>query len=254
MESWTEQSAPSRQNLNGKVVVITGASSSIGEKTARRLATAGARVVLGARRQDRLNALVAAIRAEGGTATGVATDVVRRDDVRRLVDVATSEHGRLDVMFNNAGVMPISLLSKLELDNWESMVDVNVKGVLWGIAAALPIMRKQGAGHIINTASVGAHFVTPAGAVYSGTKFAVRAISEGLRLEEPRLRVTIISPGAAVTELGADITDEEMQAAGSGAQTRSMDASFVADAVAYAISQPDHVDVSELVIRPTGGF
>lgn len=238
----------------GKVVVITGASSGIGEATASRLAADGAKVVLGARRKERLATLVADIRAKGGTATGVVTDVSQRDEVHRLVDAAVSEHGRVDVMFNNAGVMPISLLNKLELDNWESMIDVNIKGVLWGIAAALPIMKRQGSGHIINTASVGGYFVVPGGAVYSATKFAVRAISEGLRLEEPGLRVTVISPGTAATELGTDITDEDMRAAGSSDQIKQMDASFIADAVAYAISQPDHVDVSEMVVRPTGGF
>jgi NADP-dependent 3-hydroxy acid dehydrogenase YdfG len=240
--------------IEGKVVVITGASSGIGQATARRLAAEGAKVVLGARRADRLDALVADIRTLGGVATARSTDVADRADVQALVDAAVAEHGRVDVFFANAGVMPISRLSKREIANWEAMIDVNLKGVLWSIAAVLPVMRAQGAGHILVTGSVGDRVVVPAGAVYSATKFAVRALCEGLRLEEPDLRVTLISPGTVTTELGHDITDDDMRAAGSAEQVRAVDAASLADAVAFAVSQPPHVDVSELLVRATGGF
>jgi NADP-dependent 3-hydroxy acid dehydrogenase YdfG len=240
--------------IGGKVVVLVGASSGIGEATARRLAAGGAKLVLAARRRDRLDSLVADLLEEGWIATAVEVDVRSRDDVRAAVETAVTTHGRLDVMVNNAGVMPISRLDRLEVDHWESMIDVNLRGVLWGIAAALPVMRAQGSGHIVNTASVGAQQVAPGGAVYSATKAAVRTLSEGLRLEEPDLQVTVVSPGAAVTELGHDITDEAMVAAGSGVQVRAMSADAVAEAIAYAVAQPGHVDVSEIVVRPTGGF
>jgi NADP-dependent 3-hydroxy acid dehydrogenase YdfG len=249
----TSETGP-EPGLAGKVVVVTGGSSGIGAATARRLAAGGARLVLGARRLDRLDPLVAEIREAGGTATALATDVRSRDDVHALVQTAVTDHGRLDVLVGNAGVMPVSRLSALELDHWETMVDVNLKGVLWGIAAALPVMRRQGSGHVVTTASIGARVVTPGGAVYSATKFAVRALTEGLRLEEPDLRVTLVSPGATATELGHDITDPATRAAASQAQPRTMDPAVVADAIAYAVSQPAGVDVSEVVVRPTGGF
>jgi NADP-dependent 3-hydroxy acid dehydrogenase YdfG len=247
-------SASEKQAIDGKVVVITGASSGIGQATARRLAAGGAKVVLGARRSDRLDALVADIRSAGGDASAMSTDVADRADVQTLVDAAVAAHGRVDVLFANAGIMPISRLDKLEVANWEAMIDVNLKGVLWAIAAVLPIMRAQGSGHVLVTGSVGDRVVVPAGAVYSATKFAVRALCEGLRLEEPSLRVTLLSPGTVATELGHDITDADMRAAGSAAQARAVEASSLAEAVAFAVSQPEHVDVSEMLVRATGGF
>ncbi len=242
------------RSAEGKVALVTGASSGIGAHVARRLAADGARVVVAARRRDRLDALVDEIEREGGEAVAVEADVRDRHQVQAAVDTAVSRYGRLDVLCNNAGIMPVSRLSLLELDHWEDMVDVNVKGVLWGVAAALPVMRQQGSGHVVNIASVGARAVAPGGAVYSATKFAVRALSEGLRLEEPDLRVTVVYPGATSTELGHDITDPSTAAAASSAQGRSLDPATIAEAVAFAVAQPAHVDVSELVVRPLGGW
>ena len=184
------------ENISGKVVVITGGSSGMGEATARELSSQGAKVVIGARRADRIEAIAAQINAAGGTALGVAADVTKRDDVQHLVDAAVRTHGRIDVLINNAGVMPLSPLEQLKLDEWDQMIDVNLRGVLHGIAAALPYMKAQKSGHIINTASVADHKVFAASAVYSATKFAVRSLSEGLRQEvKPyNIRTTIISP------------------------------------------------------------
>jgi NADP-dependent 3-hydroxy acid dehydrogenase YdfG len=194
----------------GKVVVITGASSGIGEATARLLARHGARVVVGARRAERLEALVSGIRAAGGTAEYQTVDVTKREQVEALVNRARRTYGRVDVVVNNAGIMPLSLLEQLKVDEWDRMIDVNIKGVLYGIAAGLPIMREQKSGHFVNISSLAGHRVLPTGAVYSGTKFAVRAISQGLRQEaSPDIRVTLISPGVVESELGATTTDAE---------------------------------------------
>lgn len=240
--------------IKNKVVVITGASSGIGAATAKTLAKQGAKVVLGARREDRLNELVAEITQAGGQAVAKKTDVTDHQQVQALADLAVTKFGQLDVMFNNAGLMPLSELHLLKIDEWDRMIDVNIKGVLYGIAAALPIMRQQGSGQIIATDSVAGHFVHPNTAVYAGTKFAVRTIMEGLRQEEGKnhIRSMIISPGAVETELYSTITDEKVRA-----NTYHNERSYglsdmdVANAVAYAIDQPDNVSINEILLRPT---
>ncbi|MCW2687734.1 MAG: oxidoreductase [Mycobacterium sp.] len=239
--------------IDGKVVVITGASSGIGEATAVLLAQRGAKAVLGARKSDRLEALASRIAAAGGDVAFKATDVARRDDVAELVALAIERYGQLDVLVNNAGIMPISPLDELRVDDWEAMVDVNIKGVLWGIAAALPVFRRQGFGHFVNTASTAAFRVTPNQSVYAGTKMAVRAVSEGLRQEAGEyLRVTIISPGMTSTNFADSMTDPAVRA--DFEQRRdaiAMPADAVARAIAFAIEQPANVDVGEIVVRPT---
>ncbi|MEU2453287.1 SDR family oxidoreductase [Streptomyces sp. NPDC012765] len=234
-----------------KVVAITGASSGIGEETARRLAADGHRLLLGARRTDRLEALGREINAAGGTAAFQRLDVTDAADVRAFVDAAREHYGRLDVMVNNAGVMPLSPLGALKVDEWDRMIDVNVRGVLHGIAAALPVMRAQGAGHIVNVASVGAYEVSPTAAVYCATKFAVRAITEGLRQEsDGSLRVTLVSPGVTESELAEGISDPAAREAMKAYRAVALPASAIAGAVAYAVAQPAGVDVNEIVVRP----
>jgi NADP-dependent 3-hydroxy acid dehydrogenase YdfG len=235
-----------------KVVLVTGASSGIGEATARLLAERGHHVVLGARRTERLAALTEDIRAAGGSAEHHPLDVTDADRVRAFVDAARSGHGRVDVLVNNAGVMPLSRLEALRLDEWNRMIDVNVRGVLHGIAAALPVMRAQRHGQIVNVASIGAHQVSPTAAVYCATKYAVWAISEGLRQEVGGdIRVTTICPGVTESELAESISDpvgrEEMRTYRSVA----IPASSVGAAIAFAIDQPAEVDVSEIIVRPT---
>jgi NADP-dependent 3-hydroxy acid dehydrogenase YdfG len=234
--------------IKDKVVAITGASSGIGEATALLLAERGAMVVLGARRSDRLETLAARIADAGGAAVHTRTDVRRRDDLSDLVALAVTQYGKLDVLVNNAGVMPISPLDDLRVEDWEEMVDVNIKGVLYGIAAALPVFREQGFGHFVNTASTAGHRTVPNQSVYSGTKFAVRAISEGLRQEAgDSLRVTIISPGYTRTNFADAVTSSEMKA-----QLRfAMPPEAIARAIAFAIEQPADIDVGEIVVRPT---
>jgi NADP-dependent 3-hydroxy acid dehydrogenase YdfG len=239
--------------IKGKVVVITGASSGIGAATALHLAQQGAAVVLGARRPERLAALCARIEAAGGQACYQVTDVTRRADLAQLVQLALDRHGKLDVLMNNAGIAPISVLDELRVEDWEAMIDVNVKGVLYGIAAALPVFRRQGSGHIINTLSTAGLKIVPTMAVYAGSKNAVRAISEGLRQEAgDKLRVTTISPGYVDTELPSSMSDAVARDKGL-AQMKQMaiPASAVAEAIGFAIAQPDNVDVGEIVIRPT---
>ncbi len=241
-------------NIQGKVVVITGASSGMGEATARHLAQEGARVILGARRTDRLDTLVSEISAAGGEALAVATDVTRQEDVQALVDAAVERFGRIDVLINNAGVMPLSALESLKIDEWNQMIDVNIRGVLHGIAAALPPMKAQKSGQIITTSSVAGHLVFPASAVYSGTKFAVRAICEGLRQEvKPyNIRSTILCPGAVKTELLDHISDEAVKSANSDYVAKvGIPADSFARMAAFAISQPEDVDVNEIIFRPT---
>ncbi|KOG46166.1 MULTISPECIES: SDR family oxidoreductase [Streptomyces] len=234
-----------------KVVAITGASSGIGEETARRLAADGHRLLLGARRTDRLEALGREINAAGGTAAFQRLDVTDAADVRAFVAAAREHYGRLDVMVNNAGVMPLSPLGALKVDEWDRMIDVNVRGVLHGIAAALPVMRAQGAGHIVNVASVGAYEVSPTAAVYCATKFAVRAITEGLRQEsDGSLRVTLVSPGVTESELAEGISDPAAREAMKAYRAVALPASAIAGAVAYAVGQPAGVDVNEIVVRP----
>ena len=240
-------------NSEEKVVAITGASSGIGEATGRLLAGRGERVLLGARRMDRLETIRGAIQSTGGVAEIHPLDVTRRKSVEDFVKHAKQTFGRIDVMVNNAGIMPLSPMSQLKVDEWERMVDVNIKGVLYGIAAALPFFTEQGAGHFVNVSSVAGKVVFPGSAVYSGTKFAVRAISEGLRMENlPGIRSTVIFPGIVVTELANSITDEQM--ARNIRERRdafAISPDAIARAVAFAIEQPDDVDVNEIVVRPT---
>ncbi|MDN4629096.1 SDR family oxidoreductase [Erwinia sp. ACCC 02193] len=237
--------------LKNKIVAITGASSGIGEATARLLAAKGARVMLGARRVDRLTALVEEIREAGGEAHSMALDVTRPEQVEAFVAAAQQHFGGLDVMINNAGVMPLSPLSARKVDEWNQMIDVNIRGVLHGIAAAQPVMEQQQHGHIINISSIGGLSVSPTAAVYCATKFAVRAISDGLRQETDKLRVTVVSPGVVTSELAETISDASAREAMKTFRRVALDADAVARAIAWVIAQPDEVDVSELVIRPT---
>jgi NADP-dependent 3-hydroxy acid dehydrogenase YdfG len=238
--------------IRGKVVAITGASSGIGEATALLLAGRGARLVLGARRGDRLGALAARITARGGQAVSVRTDVRRRADLAGLASLAVERFGRLDVLVGNAGIGPISPLDDLRVDDWEAMIDVNLKGVLYGIAAALPIFRRQGTGHFVHTSSTAAYRTVPGQSVYSATKMAVRAVSEGLRQEAgDRLRVTIVSPGFVRTDFAEAAPDAAVRAgllASRDAFAIGPDA--IARAITFAIEQPADVDVSEIVVRP----
>lgn len=238
-------------NVKGKVVAVTGASSGIGEATARSLAAAGARVVVGARRTDRLERLAAEIVAAGGIAAARPVDVTDRRDVAAFTGFANERFGRVDVVVNNAGVMPLSPLAALKVDEWDRMIDVNVKGVLYGVAAALPIMEAQGFGQIVNLSSIGGHSVSPTAAVYCATKFAVRAISDGLRQETDRIRVTVISPGTTTSELAETITDESARAAMRTWRAICIPPEVIANAILYAIGQPADVDVSEIIVRPT---
>ena len=241
-------------NIEGKVVVITGASSGLGEATARLLSEEGATVVLGARRLDRIQALAEELTSASGTALAVQTDVTDREQVKALVDAAVQAYGRVDVMINNAGLMPHSPLERLKVDDWERTIDVNLKGVLWGIAAALPYMREQKAGHFINVSSVAGHKVSANGAVYAATKHAVLALSEGLRQEvKPyNIRTTVISPGAVATELPDSVTEADVSKGMHDFYDEvAIPADSFARAVAYAVSQPDDVDVNEIVFRPT---
>ncbi|QWU16782.1 NADP-dependent 3-hydroxy acid dehydrogenase YdfG [Paenibacillus sophorae] len=239
-------------NIKGKVVVITGASSGIGEAAARLLSRHGAHVVLGARRTDRLEALVSEIRSEGGTAEYHALDVTQKEQMDEFIRFANSTFGRVDVIVNNAGVMPLSLLDALKVDEWDRMIDVNIRGVLHGIAAGLPVMKQQGSGQFINIASIGAYSVTPTAAVYCATKYAVRAISEGLRLEVGGdIRVTLISPGVTESELADSISDEEARQAMKEYRRISIPASAIARSILYAMEQPAEVDVNEIIVRPT---
>ncbi|MCX5175192.1 SDR family oxidoreductase [Streptomyces virginiae] len=234
-----------------KVVAITGASSGIGEATARRLAADGHRLFLGARRTDRLDAIGREIDEAGGTAAVRRLDVTDAADVRAFVAAARDRYGRVDVLVNNAGVMPLSPLDALKVDEWDRMIDVNVRGVLHGIAAALPVMRAQGGGHFVNVASVGAYEVSPTAAVYCATKYAVRAISEGLRQEsDGTVRVTLVSPGVTESELAEGISDPAAREAMKAYRAVALPASAIAGAIAYAVAQPAEVDVNEIVVRP----
>lgn len=236
-----------------KTVAITGASSGVGRATALLLAKLGANVVLGARGSDKLEALAVQIEAAGGAVAHAAIDVSRRDDVARLVALACDRFGKLDVLFSNAGIMPIGPLDDLQVDDWERMVDVNFKGVLFGIASALPVFRKQGFGHFIHTASTAGLLTKPNQAVYSATKFAVRALSDGLRQEiSGKLRVTVISPGFVDTNFANTMTNPDIKARMEVARDElAMSPDMVARAVAYAIEQPEDVNVGEIVIRST---
>jgi NADP-dependent 3-hydroxy acid dehydrogenase YdfG len=244
----------SRSNLAGSVVVITGASSGIGEGAARLLAMSGARIVLAARRKERIDALARDIEANGGTATAVQTDVTRRDQVEALVQEVLRVYDRIDVVVNNSGIMPIAPMTALKVDEWDRMIDVNIRGVLYGIAAALPVMQRQKSGHIVNIASVaGLKVFAPGGTVYSATKFAVRVITEGLRMEvkEHNIRTTLISPGVVATELPESTSDEATRSHVRDLYRIAIPVDAIAQAIVYAITQPPDVDVNEIVIRPT---
>lgn len=239
-------------NIEGKVVVITGGSSGLGEATARLLAKNGAKVFLGARREENLKEISDSIRADGGEAGYRRVDVTSREEVEGFVDSAVEEFGRVDVIVNNAGLMPLSPLDALKVDEWDTMVDVNIKGVLYGIAAVLPKMQAQGDGHIINLSSVAGQIVFPNSAVYSGTKFAVKAISEGLRQEiGDQIRTTTIYPGAIESELLEHISHEESAESASQLGEMAIGPDSVARAIAYAIEQPKDVDINEVTLRPT---
>ena len=239
------------QNIKDKVVVITGASSGLGEATARALAKNGAKLVLGARRMDRLKALSSELSL--GDKAAVQTDVSDYAQVKHLVDHAVKTHGRIDVILNNAGLMPLSPLDRLKIEDWDRMIDVNIKGVLYGIAAALPHMKAQKSGHIINVSSVAGHRVRPSSTVYSATKTAVRVISEGLRQEVTpfNIRTTIISPGAVSSELLESITEKDIVQNLAAVRDMAIPADSFASMVLFAMSQPDNVDVNEILFRPT---
>ena len=241
-------------NIEGKVIVITGASSGLGEAAARHLSALGALVVLGARRRDRIEALADELNRAGGQALAVPVDVADCGQVEAFVAAALQAFGRIDVLINNAGLMPNSPLERRKVADWDRMIDVNIKGVLYGIAAVLPHMQQRKSGHIINVASVAGHKVRPGITVYAATKHAVRALSDGLRMEvKPyNIRTTIISPGAVDTELPASVTETDIaESVRKGYAMLAIDASSFARAVAYAIEQPDDVDINEILFRPT---
>ena len=243
-------------SLKDKVAIITGASSGIGEATAHRLTESGARVVLAARRVERLEALAADIERREGTALVAPTDVSDERSVQRLARMALDAFGRIDILINNAGIMPLSPISKLRVEEWDRMIDVNIKGVLYCIAATLPTMLEQGSGHIINVSSVAGRRPFPSGTVYSATKFAVRAISQGLRLELSPIngiRVTDIEPGVVATELTHHITDNETanRFQQMWAEKTPLESIDIAETILFVLSRPDHVNVNEILVRPT---
>lgn len=238
--------------IQNKVVIITGASSGLGEATARRLANNGAKLMLAARREDKLKAIVTDLEKAGATAQYKVTDVSNRAQMEALARVTKQAYGRVDVLVNNAGLMPLSPLAALKVDEWDTMVDVNIKGVLYGVAAVMPIMKEQKSGHIINLSSVAGHQVFPSGVVYCATKFAVKAISEGIRLEsEGEIRSTNISPGAVATELTNSISHEESAENADQLYEVAIDADVIARAITFAIEQPEDVDINEIIVRPT---
>jgi NADP-dependent 3-hydroxy acid dehydrogenase YdfG len=241
-------------NIADKVVVITGASSGIGKSTAKLLARHGARVVLGARRMDRIDAVVKEISATGGKAIGFAVDVTKRAELEALIQGAVDSFGRVDVMVNDAGIMPIAPMAALKVEEWDRMIDVNIKGLLYGVAAVLPIMQKQKQGHIINMASVfGIKVFAPGATVYCATKSAVRALTEGLRMElhSQNIRCTMVSPGAVATELPESSSEEATRKNLREFYKMALPADSIARAIAYAIEQPAEVEIDEVVIRPT---
>lgn len=242
-------------NIQDKVVIITGASSGIGEATAKELASKGAKLVLAARREDRLKKLQEEIKTVGGQAIYKVTDVTSREQMEELAAYTIKEFGKIDVLVNNAGIMPQAFLSENKVDEWDQMIDVNIKGVLYAISAIVPSMRERKSGHVINLSSVAGHNIYPGGTVYCGTKFAVKAISEGLRQEEAmngtNIRVTNISPGAVTSELLETTTDPTMKAGLDEFYQVAIDAASIAHAIAFAIDQPSDVGINEMIIRPT---
>lgn len=239
-------------SLEGKTVIITGASSGIGEETARLLASLGANVVIGARRIERLKDLAAEIQMAEGCVTVQKLDVTKLEQMQEIVEVARRTYGRVDAIVNNAGVMPLSPLEALKVEEWNRMIDVNVRGVLHGIAAGLPVMKKQGFGHFVNLASIGAYEVTPTASVYSATKYAVRAITDGLRQEMAgqNIRVTLVSPGVTESELADSITHKDTVNFMKEYRQIALPSSAIARSIAYAIEQPANVDINEMIIRP----
>ncbi|MBB3153879.1 NADP-dependent 3-hydroxy acid dehydrogenase YdfG [Paenibacillus endophyticus] len=242
------------ENIQDKVIIITGASSGIGQATALLLGKYGAKVVLAARREERLKAIAEQIQQIGGSAVYVKTDVVSVTEMRKLADYAIQQFGQIDVLINNAGIMPLSYIHELKIHEWDNMVDVNIKGVLYGIAAVLPKMREQKSGHIITVSSVSGYRVDPTAAVYSGTKFAVRAISEGVRQEEgptSNIRTTIVSPGVTSTELTESITNDEIKGWVDQMSHFAISPDSIARAIAFAINEPANTSVNEMIVRPT---
>ncbi|MBX7535539.1 SDR family oxidoreductase [Qipengyuania sp. GH1] len=231
-----------------KTVLITGASSGIGEATVRELAATGAKLFIGARRTDRLEALASEL---GDAVAWQSLDVTDAQDFQAFAAAAQERFGSVDVLINNAGVMPLSPLAALKQDEWSRMIDVNIRGVLNGIASVLPRFIDQGSGHVVNVASIAAHMVMPSAAVYCATKYAVWAITEGLRQEHDDIRTTIISPGVVETELGNDITDPEIASALTTWRQKSLTPDAIARAIRYALEQPDGVDINEVIVRPT---
>ncbi|MFG6113747.1 SDR family oxidoreductase [Halobacillus sp. MO56] len=241
-------------NLQDKVVIITGASSGIGEETAKELSSKGAKLVLAARREERLQELKDKINQDGGEATYKATDVTSHEEMEKLAEHAIDEFGQIDALVNNAGLMPLSLLNKQKVDEWDKMIDVNIRGVLYGINAVLPHMRERKQGHIINLSSVAGHVVFPGSAVYSATKFAVRAITDGLRMEESKnsnIRATIISPGAVSTELTSTITDDDLKSGVDDLYDMAIQPDSIARTIRFALEEPAEVAINEIVVRPT---
>jgi NADP-dependent 3-hydroxy acid dehydrogenase YdfG len=232
---------------------ITGASSGIGAATAKLLGQSGAKLFLGARRGDLLAALCDEINSTGGEAEYKIVDVTSRTDMQAFCQAAISRFEHIDVLVSNAGIMPISPLATLQVDEWDRMIDVNIRGVLNGIAATLPHFIERKTGQFVNVASLGAHYVVPTGAIYCATKFAVWAITDGIRQEHKDIRATIISPGVVASELGADITDANTAAAMGEFRSISIQPDAIARAIRFAIEQPDDVDVSEIIVRPTAG-
>jgi len=242
------------QTPHAKVILVTGASSGIGEAIVRLLSTQGHRLVIGARRTDRLAMLADSLRAQGGLVDYRSLDVTRREEMQAFAGFALQTHGRIDVIVNNAGIMPLSLMASLKLDEWDAMIDVNIRGVLHGVAAVLPTMQRQQSGQIINISSIGGLSVMPTAAVYCATKYAVRAISDGLRQEHDNLRVTCVYPGVVESELADTITDPTAARAMESFRQIALKPEAIAAAIAHVINQPADVDTSEIVVRPTASL
>ena len=242
------------QTPHAKVILVTGASSGIGEAIVRLLSTQGHRLVIGARRTDRLAMLADSLRAQGGLVDYRSLDVTRREEMQAFAGFALQTHGRIDVIVNNAGIMPLSLMASLKLDEWDAMIDVNIRGVLHGVAAVLPTMQRQQSGQIINISSIGGLSVMPTAAVYCATKYAVRAISDGLRQEHDNLRVTCVYPGVVESELANTITDPTAARAMESFRQIALKPEAIAAAIAHVINQPADVDTSEIVVRPTASL
>ncbi len=241
------------ENIKGKVIAVTGASAGIGRATALRLAENGARMVLGARNTEKLEKLTAEIKTAGGEAVGIEIDVKNKTDLIRFTDAAVKQYGRLDVMVNNAGISQLSRIDELDVDGWEDMIDVNLKGVLYGMAAAIPVFKQQQSGHIVNIISTSGLKIVPMQGIYAGTKNAVRTIAEAFRQEsDGSIRITGISPGFVKTDFAENIKNEEMKTmVRQGMEEMGIDPIAIANAVLYAVSQPDDVEIGDLVIRPS---